>query len=42
MLGVIFDRETQADVAVVVQVKRERADIGDLKTVDVGAVIIDD
>ena len=42
MLGVIFDRETQADVAAVVQVKRERADIGDLKTVDVGAVIIDD
>ena len=42
MLGVILDRETQADVAVVVQVKRERADIGDLKTVDVGAVIIDD
>ena len=42
MLGVILDRETQADVAAVVQVKRERADIGDLKTVDVGAVIIDD
>ena len=42
MLGVIFNRETQADVAAVVQVKRERADIRDLKTVDVSAVIIDD
>ena len=42
MLGVIFDREAQMDVAAVVQVKRECADIGDLKTVDVGAVIIDD
>ena len=42
MLGVILDRETQADVAAVVQVKRERADIGDLKTVDVSAIIIDD
>ena len=42
MLRVILDREAQVDVTAVVQVKRECAYIGDLKTVDVSAVIIDD